>query len=342
MRTERNASWTRYLSASLSGPDPEPLRRALEQGDDEGAWRLTEDDPEAWWQLLMEVLENPDQRSSAQLDSYRTNAARFSEHYNDSTSTAILLPLLSEARERVVHARRLVQEGLETYRQVRFEESVQMFDQASRLLADSELEFDRFWVAINRAEALVWSGGLAEARAVYESVSDSARDLNLNWIVGRTLSAYGSSPALAARRVVTIDRLREAINLLETIGARHESARARFYLSTYLFLEGSVVESLDVAVATFDLVPQDDHTRRQQLHWVTSRSLAALGRADQALDHQVETIRRADLGGVPAEPSCSSTSNSRKCTKQLPSRSLADARMAVAEAVFEEIETSNA
>ncbi len=337
MRTERNALWARYLLESPPGPDTEPLRRALEQGDNEDAWRLTEDDPEAWWQLLMEVLENPDERSRAQLDSYLTNAAR----YNDSTSTAMLRPLLSEDRERVVHARRLVQEGLETYRQARFEDSVQMFDQASRLLVGSELEFDRFWVAINRAGALVWNGGVAEARAVYESVADSGRDQNLNWIVGRTLSAYGSDPALAARRVVTIDRLREAIRLFETIGARHESARARFYLSTYLLLEGSVVESLAVATATFDLVAQDDHARRQQLHWVTSRSLAALGRADQALDHQVETIRRADLGGVPASR-LQFNVELAQMHEAASEPDLADARMAVAEAVFEEIETSNA
>ena len=66
-----------------------------------------------------------------------------------------------------------------------------------------------------------------------------------------------------------------------------------------------------------------------------------LGRADQALDHQVETIRRADLAGDPASRVQFNVELAQmQEAASLPD--LADAQMAAAEAVFEEIDTSNA
>jgi tetratricopeptide (TPR) repeat protein len=226
-------------------------------------------------------------------------ADRFAKRFGDETGRAILLPLGSGHNDRVLDARKAVVEAQSEYRARRYRESLRVLDHAANLLEGSDSEFDRLWIEIARADALIWDRQLEAARMILQSVVDSSRRNNFKWLLGRALTVYGTDYRLSGSRPDMIEHLEEGIEVYESIGARGESTRARFYLANYHRFEGRTTDSLNMAHQALELVPPNDHGRQYQLLWITGSNLALRGNPKQAAAYYVEAAARAELANDP-------------------------------------------
>ncbi len=274
------------------------LKKALSEGEARSAWITAEQNPDAWSQVLLEMTMGG---NSFQGDGSAVHevADRFAERFGDETGPAILLPLGSGHNDRVLAARKAVVEARSEYRARRYRESLRVLDHAANLLEGSDSEFDRLWIEIARADALIWDRQLDAARMILQSVVDSSRRNNFKWLLGRALTVYGTDYRLSGSRPDMIEHLEEALEVYESIGARGESTRARFYLANYLRFEGRTTDSLNMAHQALEVVPPNDHGRHYQLLWITGSNLALRGDPKQAAAYYVEAAVRAELANDP-------------------------------------------
>ena len=249
------------------------------------------------WQSVLDTSLNPSQDSS-DLSLHLAIAEEFWTEYQDLTPTAVLTPLQDERREQVVELRRQVQRAVDAYQEQRFVDSVRLLEQLQTSAAGLESEFDRLWVDLNLAEALVWTPNWAQARTILSSVSESALNNDFKWLLARTLTVFGVHPNLSDSPQQVIERLREAIGIYDYIGADADSVRARFLLAVRLYSEGNPEDSLRLAIEALTLTPPDSHRRRYQSFWIISRSPLLQG-SQLSFKYQTETAVRAALADRP-------------------------------------------
>ncbi len=221
-------------------------------------------------------------------------AQRFQTEYEDLTAAAVLEPLQGQLRDRVVELRLQIQDAVDAYQEQRFGESAQILMSLRPDAVALGSEFDRLWIDLNRAQALTWIPNLAEAKQLLDSVAESARSSGFKWLLAESLTAYGGHPGLSDSPQELIDRLKEAIRLYESIAAQTDSTRARFYLATILFAEGSAAESFSAASQALSLTPTDAHSRLYQHYWITSLNPLVQG-GNLELKYQNETATKAVL-----------------------------------------------
>ncbi len=225
-------------------------------------------------------------------------AEQFRTEHQDLTLSAMLAPLETENRDRVVELRRQVQNAVAAYQDQRFDDSIRILEPLHASVEAIGSEFDRLWIDLHRAEALIWTPDLVEAERLLDSVVRSARSNGFKWLLARSLTAYGGHPRLSSSPQEFTDRLREAINLYESIGVQADSSRARFYLATNLFVEGSATESFELANEGLWLTPTDARSRLFQHYWITSLN-PLLNGSDLAFMYLSETAARAAVAGRP-------------------------------------------
>ena len=168
--------------------------------------------------MLSDVILNPSEQAP-DLRLLEEMAERFGNEYQDRTPDAMLAPLLGEDRHRIIQIRAGVRRAVEAYEAQRFEESVRLLEELANLASEVDSEFDRIWIDMNRANALIWTSNWTEAAKILDSISMAAFDRDLKWLFARTLTVYGVHPNLSDGPQQRIERLREAIRIYDHIGA---------------------------------------------------------------------------------------------------------------------------
>ncbi len=289
-------------SESSDQLDVPGLKTALAEDRIDRAWAITRNSPDSFWQVLLEVAVNRVE-SFDEYASIVQIVELFEQHFHDETPRAIVSPLVSERRDRVSASRKAVFEALGEYRQGNLDDSLGKLTLASRLAEESGSDFDRSWARVARANVLISTQGLSEARELLDSVVETTRHNGQKWLLARTLTVFGLQHQLLRNRPEMIERLEEAIDLYESVGANVESAGTRFYLATHLHREGSATESMRIAGRALDVTPDTNHAVLSSLCWVMGMNLELRQDRSLAVLFAREAARQAELAGDPLRSS---------------------------------------
>ena len=220
----------------------------------------------------------------------------------DQTPKAILTPLQSRDRERVMNSRRLVQKGIDAYLKGKINESLQFYDQAETAMRGSIPDFDNLWIKLKRADTLLRRTGapgelqnIITARNLIEEVIARSSTLHFDWLLGQALvsKSVGATNSQDYDAVLAI--LQNAVDRLRVAGSADDLLRPLNYMATVYSLAGDSEKSLDVAYRALRLTQPKDNVRLAQLYWLAGLQLYRMGfvRYAKALEQQAVTAAQA-------------------------------------------------
>ncbi|HEX4999590.1 MAG TPA: CHAT domain-containing protein [Terriglobia bacterium] len=222
-------------------------------------------------------------------------ADRLRSDYKDETVAAMLEPLWGSNAKRVLESRRLVQAAILKYRRSRFEESVDLYDQARTALGDVASPFDRIWIEINQADAEIKLKKLDLAVGRLARIVPESRERHYQWVLGHVFTAQGADLGFAKGHDYAVGVLREAVAVFERIESSDDAARALYYLGLWQSLGGDDDGSIELLLQSFRATHPDDHLRLSQLDSMLSRGLFRSGYLDFAAAYQQASVSEAGI-----------------------------------------------
>ena len=196
----------------------------------------------------------------------------------DRTIDAILQPLHSEHREKILRARMLVRDGIKAYLQSRYNDSLRYYDLADHAVSGVGSLFDELWIELNRANSQVREGSdIKTTRVHVEHVIAESRRGNLLWLLGEVLTAKASNVQLSENYEESLELARQAITIFSSLGTLQDSARPLYYLAGVHGLAGDFETSLQYTTEALRRARQDDHVRLTLLYQMASMQLYRMG-----------------------------------------------------------------
>lgn len=223
----------------------------------------------------------------------------FKDARKDQTIAAILAPLNDPNHQRVVSARKLVSRGIESYRHTQFEEASHLYDMAEAALIGVNSRFDDLWIKLNRADTDIRLGQTTNAQQLLASVIAESRARQYTWLLGMALTARSADPTITSDNERQLQTLQEAVDLLVSIDAHREAARALNYLAVAYLLAGDFETSMNIAYRTLSFTPKSDHLRRAQLFLMLGTEVHRLGLPEYASPLAEKALLEANSASNP-------------------------------------------
>ncbi len=245
-RMDSASSWRNELAEVPPPLDEESILNKLRESVDEGrtleASQLVRQFPGISRRIAMSYgLGN----STETEDLARFIGQEFSTRFGDKTIAAMLDPLFTKDRQRLIAARQMVQAGAQLYVEGDLTASLTAYSQAEALVLPTDSVFDRYWINLNRVDTQGRMGQFEDARQALEKLIIGTRDLDLDWLLARGLSIHGSASRLSPSFKAMIDSLAEAEQLFVSIGASDDTVRPLYYRVFRVLSGSSNVESVE-------------------------------------------------------------------------------------------------
>lgn len=301
-RVETNPDWIKVLEPTVLQPADEKieeLRSALSAGDSETASRLIQEHETTYRRAAMDYFLNP--RDLEGLDpAMEFVADRLAARYGDKTLAAILAPLRTPDRKRVNQSRAFVRQGILNYRQGRYTEGLRFYSEAQTLADSTNSIFDKLWVQLNRAAAVIRSEGPVYARGPLKSAIANARQADMKWLLGEALTTKGADNRTSESYLEHLDGLNEAVQAYTEVGASIDAVRALNFLSNAYLVAGNFESSLDRTYQALRLTEATDHVRLSQLYWLAGLAVYRLDFKDYAIEFEHQAVAQGELAQNPA------------------------------------------
>ncbi len=224
----------------------------------------------------------------------------FNTRFGDKTITAMLDPLFTKDRQRLIAARQMVQAGAQLYVEGDLTSSLTAYSQAEALVGSADSVFDRYWINLNRVDTQGRMGQFEDARQALEKLITGTRDEDLKWLLARGLSIHGSASRLSPSFKAMMDSLSEAEQLFVNIGASDDTVRPLYYLAVYKYSAGDYDEALRLAFKCLSLTDEKDDLRKASLYRVIATVLYRKGLPARSAWFASESLEQAEKTGNPS------------------------------------------
>src|SRR5688572_25137194 len=283
----------------------EQLDRMLIDGETAKAKELLDRYPTHFRRIAMErALNPPEGKSLSEASAFAMD--HFADAGNDRTARAILAPLEGAGRDSVMRARRLVKKGVDAYYKGQPIESLQLHDQAAVAMGNDAPDFDRLWMKLKRADALLRNArppdgvqNAAAARRLMDEVVSESRTLGFDWLLGQALVSKTAASANMQDFNYTLPILHEALAKLSSVGTPEDLVRPLNYLAMVYSIAGDAEKSLDTTYQALRLTAPDDNVRLAQLYWIAGLQLSRMGYTRYSKTLEQKAVRYAYASDNP-------------------------------------------
>ncbi|HEU4796305.1 MAG TPA: CHAT domain-containing protein, partial [Pyrinomonadaceae bacterium] len=250
------------------------------------------------------ALNPPEGKSLSEASAFAMD--HFADAGNDRTARAILAPLEGAGRDSVMRARRLVKKGVDAYYKGQPIESLQLHDQAAVAMGNDAPDFDRLWMKLKRADALLRNArppdgvqNAAAARRLMDEVVSESRTLGFDWLLGQALVSKTAASANMQDFNYTLPILHEALAKLSSVGTPEDLVRPLNYLAMVYSIAGDAEKSLDTTYQALRLTAPDDNVRLAQLYWIAGLQLSRMGYTRYSKTLEQKAVRYAYASDNP-------------------------------------------